>query len=51
MGSQETTIKIWVYEKCKINEVAERNDMLVQEVIELLVENYLDDLCDQYDLK
>lgn len=51
MGSQETTIKVWMYEKNKITDVAERNDMLVQEVIELLVENYLDDLCDQYELK
>ena len=51
MGPQETTIKIWMYEKCKINDVADRNDMLVQEVIELLVENYLEDMCNQFDLK
>lgn len=51
MGTQETTIKIWKYEKCKIDDVADRNNMLVQEVLELLVDNYLDDLCDKYELK
>ena len=51
MRTQEYTIKVYRYDKCKLEDIADRNEMYVQEIIELLVENYLDDLCDQFDLK
>lgn len=51
MGSQEYTVKVYRYDKCKLEEVADRNEMFVQEIIELLVENYLDALKDDYDLQ
>lgn len=51
MKKKDYAVRVYLYDKCKLEEVADRNGMYVQEIIELLVENYLDALMDDYDLQ